>query len=195
MPFESSLPIVATGLAIAAIALFAWLKTQARLWLALAILAACTALGAFVADRLVETDRECIEALFPRLAAAAERQDVETILASLVPKLRPLRADAERVLKEAQPSEVLITKLEVTLASPGAATVDMIVRVTGNVIDGRTPGTTMVGLRLLMAKTGGKWLVTDAEVQEPVRAARGAVENSKVTQTARGRWLEGRSRR
>lgn len=172
LPFESSLPLVLGSLALAAIAIFAWLKTQARPWLAIAILAASAALAAFVADRLVETDRESIEALFPRLAAAAERQDIDTILAALDPELRPLRADAERVLKQVRPTEVAITKLEVTLDSPEAATIDMIVRVTGNVIDGRTPGTTIVGLRASMAKKGGKWLVVDAEVQEPVRAGR-----------------------
>jgi hypothetical protein len=46
----------------------------------------------------------------------------------------------------------------------------MIVHVTGNVIDERTPGTTIAGLRVSMAKKAGKWLVTDAEAQEPVRA-------------------------
>lgn len=109
--------------------------TQARPWLAIAILAASTALAAFVADRLVETDCEYIEALFPRLAAAAERLDIDTILAALDPELRPLRADAERVLKQVRPTEVAITKLEVMLDSPEAGTVDMIIRVTGNILD------------------------------------------------------------
>lgn len=172
LPFESSLSVVLASLALAAIAVFAWLKTSARPWLAIAILAACAALAAFVADRLVETDREYLQALFPRLAAAAEHQDIDTILAVLDPDLRPLRADAERVLKQVRPTKVLITKLEVTIDSPEAASVDMIVRVTGNVIDERTPGTTIVGLRVLLRKKGGKWLVTDAEVQEPVRAGR-----------------------
>lgn len=172
MPYDSSLPIIVANLALAAIALVAWLKTRAGPWLVIAFITLSASLGAFIADRLVETDREYIEALFPRLATAAERQDIDTILASLDPELRPLRADAERVLKEAQPTEVLITKLEATLASPEAATVDMIVRVTGNVIDGRTPGTTIAALRVSMAKKNGRWLVTDAELQEPVGAGR-----------------------
>jgi hypothetical protein len=170
MPFESSLPLVFVFVALAVIAVFAWLKTQARPWLAIAILAACTALAVFVADRLVETDREHIEALFPRLAAAAERQDIDTILAALDPELRPLRADAERVLKQVRPTEITITKLDVSLDSPEAANVDMIVRVSGNVIDERTPGTTIAGLRVSMTKKGGQWLVADVEVRDPVRA-------------------------
>lgn len=172
MPFESSLPLVFVFVALAVIAAFAWLKTQARPWLAIAILAACTALAVFVADRLVETDREHIEALFPRLAAAAERQDKDTILAALDPELRPLRADAERVLKQVRPTEITITKLDVSLDSPEAASVDMIVRVSGNVVGEGTPGTVLVGLRVEMLKKGGKWLVRDAGVQEPGRPGR-----------------------
>jgi hypothetical protein len=80
-----------------------WLQSTVRPWLIIAILAACTALAAFVADRLVETDREYIEALFPRLAVA-ERQDIDTILASLDPELWPLRDDAESEIKEVKPS-------------------------------------------------------------------------------------------
>jgi hypothetical protein len=169
MPFESPLPLVLLSLAVAGVSLYQWLATTARSWLVIAFLAACTALATFVADRLVETDREHLQALFPRLAAAAERQDVETILASLDPELHPLRADAESVIKQVRPTEVTVTKLEVTLDSPEAATVDMIARVTGNVIDERTPGTTLVGLRVSMMKKGGRWLVMDAEFQEPMR--------------------------
>jgi hypothetical protein len=51
------------------------------------------------------------------------------------------------------------------------ATVDLIVRMSGKVIDKGTPGTTIVGLRVSMAKKVGRWLVTDAEFQEPVRAS------------------------
>jgi propanediol utilization protein len=71
-----------------------------------------------------------------------------------------------------KPTEVAITKLDVTLDSPEAATVDMIVRVSGNVVGEGTPGTVLVGLRVSLVKKGETWLVTDAEVQEPVRAGR-----------------------
>lgn len=174
-PFESSLPLVLGSLALTAIAIFAWLNTQARPWLAIAILAACTALAAIVSDFLVETDREHIQAMFPLLAAAAERGDIDTILASLDPELRPLRADAEKVLKQVRPTEVMITKLDVTVDSKKslpAATADMIVRVSGNVSGEGTPGTVLVALRVSMVRKGGTWLVREAEVQEPVRPGR-----------------------
>jgi ABC-type transporter MlaC component len=175
MPFENSLPLVLACLALAGIALFAWTKTISRLWLIIALLAATAGIAAIVSDRLIETDREHLQALFPRLAAAAERQDIDTILASLDPELRPLRADAEKVLKQVRPTEVVITKLDVTVdaeKSPPAATADMIVRVSGNVVGEGTPGTVLVGLRVEMLKKGGKWLVRDAGVQEPGRPGR-----------------------
>ena len=170
-PFENSLPLVLACVALAAISIYAWLKTQTSPWIIIAALAACTALAAIVADRLIETDREHIEAFFHRLAAAAERQDIDTILAALDPDLRSLRDNAERVLKQVKPTEVTITKLDVTLDSPEAASVDLIVRVSGNVVGEGTPGTVLVGLRVQMVKKGGTWLVTDADV-EPGRPGR-----------------------
>jgi hypothetical protein len=170
MPFEDSLPLVLAALALAGVALFAWLKTLSRLWLIIALLAATAGIAAIVADRLVSTDREHIEALFPRLAAAAERQDIDTILASIDPELRPLRADAEKVLKQVKPTEVAITKLDIAVdskKSPPAATVDLLVRVTGNVLADGMPGTVLVGLRVVMVKKGATWLVREAVVQEP----------------------------
>lgn len=161
MPFESSTPLVFAAVVVAGISAYAWLQTRARSWLALGILAASAAIGLFLLDRLVETDREYIEALFPRLAAAAELQDVDTIIAAIDPDLRPLRADAERAIKEIRPTTVLITRLDVSLDSPGAATADLIVRVSGS------PGTTLTALRVTLQKKAGEWLVTDAEVERP----------------------------
>jgi hypothetical protein len=128
-------------------------------------------MGVFVADLLVETDREYLLEMFPRLARAAERQDISTIMAALDPDLRPLREDAERVLKQVQPTEVAITSVEVAMEpakKPPEAVANLIVRVTGNVIDKGTPGTVLAGVKVLLHKRDGKWLVKDAE-GEPVR--------------------------
>lgn len=128
-------------------------------------------MGVFVADLLVETDREYLLEMFPRLARAAERQDISTIMAALDPDLRPLREEAERVLKQVQPTEVAITSVEVAMEpakKPPEAVANLIVRVTGNVIDKGTPGTVLAGVKVLLHKRDGQWLVKDAEV-EPVR--------------------------
>jgi hypothetical protein len=175
MPFESSLPLVVACLLGAAVGFFVWLRVQTSLLLAAAILLAAVGVGCFVADLLVETDREYVLALFPRLALAAEKQDMATITAALDPDLRPLREEAERVLKQVRPTEVVITKCEVAVKpakKPPEAVANLIVRVTGNVIDKGTPGHVLAGVKVLLHKKGGQWLVKDAE-GEQVRPGQG----------------------
>lgn len=143
--------------------------------LAVAMLLTAAGAGCFVADSLVEADSECLLALFPRLARAAKKQDVATIMAALDPDLRPLREDAERVLKQLRPTEVVITKCDVVVEpakKPPEAVANLIVRVNGNVIDKGTPGTVLAGVKVLLHKKSGQWLVKDAE-GEQVRPGQG----------------------
>jgi hypothetical protein len=175
MPVESSLPLVLACLLGAVGGFFVWLRVQARWLLAVAILLAAVGGGCFVADLLVETDREYLLALFPRLALAAEKQEMATIMAALDPELRPLREEAERVLKQVRPTEVVITKCDVVVdpaKKPPEAVASLIVRVTGNVIDKGTPGNLLAGVKVLLHKKDGKWLVKDAE-GEQVRPGQG----------------------
>lgn len=165
VPFEDSLPLVAgCGLA-AVVGVIVWLRTCARVWLGLALLALVAGGGALAADLLVVTDREALQELFPRLARAAEAGDVETVLAAIDPAERSLRDAAVRALGRAQASAVLITRLEVAV-EPGrparSARVDMIVRVTGRWLEGGS-GTALVGLDVRLRKEGDRWLVTAAE--------------------------------
>lgn len=169
MPFESSLPLVAAYLLGAVVVFFIWARVQARWLLAGTAALAIAGIAAFVADSLVVTDREYLLALFPRLAHAAEKQDVATIVAALDPDLRPLRDEAERVFKQVRPTEVLITSIDVAVdpaRKPPEAVAKLIVRVTGNVIDKSTPGTVLAGLKVLLRKKDGQWLVKDAEGEQ-----------------------------
>lgn len=175
MPLESSLPIVVFCLLGAIAAFCTWLRVQTRWVLAVATLFTAVGVSCFVADWVVETDREYLLALFPRLAHAAEKQDVATIMAALDPELRPLRDEAQRVLKQVRPTEVVITAIDVTVdlaEKPPKAVANLIVRVTGNVIDKNTPGTVLVGVKVLLHKKGGQWLVKDAEAEQ-VRPGQG----------------------
>ncbi len=169
MPFESSLPLVVACLLGAVVGFFVWLRVQARWLFAVAVLLAAAGVGCFVADWLVETDREYLLAMFPRLARAAEKQDVATIVAALDPDLRPLRDEAERVLRQVRPTEVVITKCDVAVEpakKPPEAVANLIVRVTGNVIDKGTPGPVLLGVKVLLHKKNRKWLVTDADGEQ-----------------------------
>ena len=84
MPFESSLPLVVASVLCGLIAAYIWTRNQTMPLLAIAVMCFLTALGFWITDRLVVTDREYLEDLFPRLAAAAEQQDISTIVAAVV---------------------------------------------------------------------------------------------------------------
>lgn len=166
MPFESSLPLVVILGAAAVACGWAALAQGSRGFLAAAILAGTAAAGCLLADLAVETDREQIALLLPRLAEAAERGEIETILAAVAPERRPLREEAEQVVRQVQPTEVEITRLEIVIepgADPPAATADLIVRVTGNVVDRGAQGTAIAAVLVRLEKRGGEWLVVDAE--------------------------------
>jgi hypothetical protein len=169
MPYEESLPLVAACLLGGIFTLSIWTRRQAAWLLATAVILVIAGVGAFVADRLVVTDREYLQELFPRLSRAAEKQDVATIMAALDPELRPLRDSAEQVLKRVRPKEVVITKLHVAVDSQAQqpkATAAMIVRVTGEVIEKGSQGTVLAGVKVLLYKKGGEWLIRDAEVEQ-----------------------------
>ena len=92
-----------------------------------------------------------------------------TIMVALDPDLRPLRNEVERALTQVRPTAVVVTRIELTLAPasrPPEAVADLIVRVTGNVIDKDTPGTLLAGVRVLLRKKSGRWLVQDAEIEQ-----------------------------
>jgi len=166
MPFESSLPLVVACVVGCLIAVYLWTHTQTLWPLGAAGLFLVAALGLFIADRLVMTDREDLLELFPRLARAAEQQDIPTILAAVDPDLHPLRQEAERILKRVKPTQILITFLEVTLDAaqdPPQATADVVVRVAGNVIDTGMPGDMLAEFRALLHKKDGTWLIRDVE--------------------------------
>jgi hypothetical protein len=169
-PFESSLPIaIACGVA-AAIAAFVWTRAPSRLWLAVAVISIIAGGAALLADRFVETDHEFLEAMFPRLAAAAERQEIDAILAAIDPDIRPVREEARRVLAQIKPKEVRITRLKVDVDAakhPPEAVADLIVRVTGNLIEPAAgQGTGLAEVRVLLHKKNGTWLVRDAEAEQ-----------------------------
>jgi hypothetical protein len=175
VPFESSTPLVVACLLGAVAAAAAWLRMQAGWLLAIAALLAIGGAAVFVADRLVITDREYLLELFPRLARAAERGDVPTIMAALDPELQPLRDEAGRALRQVRPTEVVITKCDVAVdagRTPPEAVADLIVRVTGNVIDKGTPGTVLAGVKVVLHKKGDAWLVRDAKAV-PIRPGGG----------------------
>jgi hypothetical protein len=169
MPFESSPPIVVACLVAACLSGWLWRQSGNGSLLAATLVAITIAAGIAAADRLVETDREVLLALFPRLAEAASRQDVDTILEAVDPTIRPLREEAEQAIRQARPTAVTITRLDVEVersTQPPTATAVLIVRLTGDVIERGASGTILVGLRVQLHKPGDRWLIRDAQAEE-----------------------------
>lgn len=166
-PFESSLPIAIACAAAGGIAAFIWTKAGTRPWLVVAGLALVAGVAAALADRLVVTDRENLESLLPRLAAAAEREDVETILAAIDPAAQDVREEVRRVMAQVKPTEVRITRLKVEVddaKQPPEARANLIVRVTGTLLEpGAGQGSGLAEVHLGLRKVRGTWLVIEAE--------------------------------
>lgn len=164
MPFESSTPLVIIALVAAAALGWFGLSSGSRGGLFAAGVSLAIGVGCFVADRAIITDREFIERLFPRLAAAAEQQDIDTLLEAIAPELRPLRDEVSEIMDQVKPREVHVTRAEVEVGPSGqSATADIIVRVTGAVMDKAAQGTGVAGVVVKLEKRDGRWLITDAE--------------------------------
>lgn len=168
IPFHDAWPGAIGCFIAAGICLLLW--SQAGQGAFLLAMAAALVLGsaALAADWLVVTDREQIERLFPTLAQAAEAGDTATILDSLDPSLDPLRAEAERVLREFHPDEVRITSIDVTVTGPESdrrARADMIIHARGEARSGGAgaPVSTLIDLAVDLRKVGRRFLITDFE--------------------------------
>lgn len=165
MLFEATLPLVAaSGVAAVAAGLW-WLRSQERWLLVAAGAFGLIAVSLHLADRLVVTDREQLTTLLYSLAAAAEQQDLPTILAAIDPAAGELRDEAERIVTRYRPSEVRITKLFVDVdssASRGTASADLIVRATGRIGDQASEASSLVGGTVELRKqtdSSDRWLV------------------------------------
>jgi hypothetical protein len=168
IPFHDAWPGAIGCFIAAGICLLLWSQAGQRAFLLAMAAALVLGSAALAADWLVVTDREQIERLFPTLAQAAEAGDTATILDSLDPSLDPLRAEAERVLREFHPDEVRITSIDVTVTGPESdrrARADMIIHARGEARSGGAgaPVSTLIDLAVDLRKVGRRFLITDFE--------------------------------
>lgn len=168
IPFHDAWPGAIGCFIAAGICLLLWSQAGQRAFLLAMAAALVLGSAALAADWLVVTDREQIERLFPTLARAAEAGDTATILDSLDPSLDPLRAEAERVLREFHPDEVRITSIDVTVTGPESdrrARADMIIHARGEARSGGAgaPVSTLIDLAVDLRKVGRRFLITDFE--------------------------------
>jgi hypothetical protein len=176
MPFQDSLPLLVGCLVAAGVCFWLWRTAGQSIWLGLALAVGAVGIAAATVDHLTITDREELELLLPRLAKAVQAKDLPTVLASIAPEVRPVRRQAEDAVKRFQPSQVVITKLEVEVdqtRAPLTAVAELLVRVSGRIAE-QNEATGIVAATVTLEKRD-RWLVTDCVVRpaEPLAGRSG----------------------
>lgn len=168
LPVESPWAWVGVAATVAALSFLVWAQSADLRFLVTAGLAGLAGAGAIVTDQLVITDRERIEALFPRLAEAAEAGDHATILAAFAPEAREARDAAAAILQQFTPEEVRITTMQVDVpaGSPArGARAEFLVRTRGT-LRGATPWNGIVDFDVQLRNDGDRWLIVDVDIPD-----------------------------
>ena len=166
MPYEDSLPLVASLLLLASILFWIWRSSGQNQWVIAALLTFAVSCGVAAIDFFSQTDREQVELLLPDLAKAVEEKDLETLLSAIAPEIRPVQEQAEKAVREVRPSQVLITRLDVDVSYDKelpVAVAELLVRVRGKII-GREEGVGIVSATVTMEKRN-RWVVTECIVK------------------------------
>ena len=166
MPYEDTLPLLALFLVITTFFFWLWQSSGQYQWAIIALTMFGVGCGVTTIDWLIETDKEQLELLLPVLAHAVEIKDIEVILDAIAPEKQPVREQAERVVRDVMPQQVLITRLKVDIQQGlvfSTAIANMLVRVTGSLGAGDTE-TIIVSVVVTLQKRN-RWLVTGCIVE------------------------------
>jgi len=163
---ENPLPILIGGGVLLLVLLVMLLKTGRGVILT-AMLGVAIIMGlALLIDRLVVTDRERVANLVYDAAAAAQRNEIEPIIANILPSATAIRAEARHWIGQAKLSDVTITNMRVDLdraARPPAAMAVFRVIAKGEVRD-RTavyPGDYFGVITAHFVRQEGRWMLSD----------------------------------
>jgi hypothetical protein len=166
MPYEDTLPLLASLLLLTFFFTWIWRSSGQCQWAFIALLICAAGCGVAAIDFFIQTDREQVELLLPELAKAVEKKDLETLLAAIAPESRTVQEQAKKAVLEVKPSHVLITRLNVDVLYDQRfprAVADLLVRVTGKFV-GREEGTAMVSATVTLEKRE-QWVVTECIVK------------------------------
>ena len=166
MPYEDTLPLLASLLLLASVFIWIWRSSGQYQWVVVALLICAAGCGVATLDFFIQTDREQVELLLPELAKAVEKKDLETLLAAIAPEVRPVQEQAEKAVLEIKPRRVLITRLEVDLLYGQkfpTAVANLLVRVSGRMV-GREEGVAIVSATVTLEKRN-QWLVTECIIK------------------------------
>ena len=166
MPYEDTLPLLASFLLLTFVFIWMWRSSGQYKWVIVALLICAAGCGVATIDFFTQTDREQVEFLLPDLAKAVEKKDLPTLLAAIAPEIRPVQEQAEKAVLEIKPRRVLITRLDVDVLYGRefpTAVADLLVRVTGRMV-GREEGVAIVSATVTLEKRN-QWLVTECIIK------------------------------
>jgi hypothetical protein len=166
MLYEDTLPLLALFLVTATFFFWLWRSSGQYQWAVIALIMLGVGCGVTTVDWLIETDKEQVELLLPVLARAVERKDIEAVLDAIAPEKQPVQEQAESVVRDVMPQQVLITRLEVDIQQGlvfPTAIANMLVRVTGSLGAGDME-TVIVSVVVTLQKRN-RWLVTRCIVE------------------------------
>ena len=166
MPYEDTLPLLASFLLLASVLVWIWRSSGQYQWVIVALLTCGAGCGVAAIDFFVQTDREQVELLLPELAHAVEEKDLDALLNAIAPEIRPVQEQAEKAVLKIKPRQVLITRLDVDVLYGQRfpkAVANLLVRVVGKFV-GSEEVTTIVSATVTLEKRK-RWLVTECIVK------------------------------
>ena len=161
MPYEDTLPLLASFLLLAFALVWIWRSSGQYQWVIVALLACGAGCGVAAIDFFVQTDREQVELLLPELAQAVEKKDLDALLNAIAPEIRPVQEQAQKAVLK-----ILITRLDVDVLYGQRfpkAVANLLVRVVGKFV-GSEEVTTIVSATVTLEKRK-RWLVTECIVK------------------------------
>jgi hypothetical protein len=167
---ESPWPILLIGIAVEAVLAIQLLRTGQGRILGWMLGTGVLLLMGLVVERLIVTERESVENTIDAAVAAAQRNDLNGLLACVSPKAPKTQADSRWVLGTYQFRHARISNLEITLnrlTSPPTAKAKFLAYGAGQhrqttYIQGNFARWVTVNLR----KENGRWMLADYTVED-----------------------------
>lgn len=176
--FDSSIPLLVIGVAIALGCGSGWVKTGMRWLLGGVVLGVLLALVGILLDQLVETDREKLEAVIQAVAADVRAGRVEQAVSHIASDAGDLRERARGELRNYKVTGITIKrpiqiKFEPSRGRPTRASAEFNIVVTGGDVGGLIENQQVPRYLIVrFGRDGEKWLADDYEHHDPLYGMR-----------------------
>lgn len=164
---EDPLPAILLGLGVLSVLVVAYLQTRRRdVFVAIVAVVMLTIL-AVVAERVLVTEKEKIEATIYGIAAAAEANDMRAVLAHLAPGASRIRRLVTRYMPDGEVERArVLGSLKITIdetESPPTARAHFNGFVRGRWGSDQISGAQRADVETLLERSGDTWLIIEME--------------------------------